>query len=182
MAIAGILVRNNHKRTTLYYHGNAVPPRAYYGITPKGEYFIAVNKVIEGHQYWGAKVWREGNFMTNYASDELVAFIRGTTPVPPCKECMAFRKNETVYDNSAIRKFKGKGQGHCWNTRTITREYISVSSRIYGNSVDMNGKAMYMNSMLSDYMDGTGMCKEGFNNMDKRPMMPQFPEKSYKAK
>lgn len=75
--------------------------------------------------------------------------------------------------NSCIRRFKGKGQGHCSTPVPLSEEYRIMSHEIYGGQIDMNGKIKFVDNKMAQYMDGN--TTEGY-----RPLNPVFPVKSGK--
>lgn len=85
--------------------------------------------------------------------------------------------------NTAIRRTKCKGQGRtALDARVILApEHKAHSYALYGETINMNNKTVFMSEKISQYMDGSGVGAN-WNNADYRPQMPRFPERSYKAK
>lgn len=66
------------------------------------------------------------------------------------------------------------------NDNYFTAEYNKASVRIYGKSVDINGKVRRCTGKTAEFLDGAGCCAKSFNNADRRPLEPVFPLKSGK--
>lgn len=66
------------------------------------------------------------------------------------------------------------------NDNYFTAEYNDASVRMYGQSVDINGRVRRCTGKTAEFLDGAGCCAKSFDNADRRPLEPVFPLKSGK--
>lgn len=66
------------------------------------------------------------------------------------------------------------------NDNFFTAEYNDASVRIYGKSIDINGRVRKCTGKTAEFLDGAGCCAKSFDNADRRPLEPVFPLKSGK--
>lgn len=164
----------------VFFDNHTVPKFAWYGET-NGTRFIAV----KNGKKWGM-VWHR--YMTTW-SNEIRMDILDFIAKNPCEECKGVTPCKVhIYPGRVNRTRKTKTRIPSKIKEAITpkeglsKEYVSLSRELYGNSIDMNGKRCSIRkSSVLNYMDGTGMGSN-FDNSDRRPMMPQFPVKSGKRK
>ena len=81
---------------------------------------------------------------------------------------------------SAVHKPNKHTKAFRHNDNYFTAEYNDASVRIYGKSVDINGRVRKCTGKTAEFLDGAGCCAKSFDNADRRPLEPVFPLKSGK--
>lgn len=177
------------KKETLFCH-NLVREGDLYG-SFDGVHFITEAKATSEGVYPSMMVLNNGSKWVRICPTKISAFLldaihakrihvyRVKTRAEQVVETKK-RKADMIYKrafddncNSAIRRFKGKGQGHCSTPVPLPKEYLIASHEIYGGQIDMNGKIKFVDNKMAIYLDGN--TTEGY-----RPLEPVFPVKSGK--
>lgn len=99
-----------------------------------------------------------------------------TEQVRECKMIRSAHANRTSAGHRPSKHTKAFRS----NDNFFTAEYNDASIRIYGKSVDINGRVHKCTGKTAEFLDGAGCCAKSFDNADRRPLEPVFPLKSGK--